>query len=404
MGAMLNAVERHGYPATTLREVVALAGVSNTTFYEQFSSLEECFLATFDEIVARARAEVGRAYRSQSGFEERLRAAFEAYVDLFIAEPAATSLVLVDSLSLGAKGVARRQRAADAFDLLFRQSFDEVPERGEASEVTIRAINGGIRGIVYRCIRSGHPEQLRDHLEDLLQWSLLYQRRGGASAMPGARAAGVRSAGNGPEEEEEEPGWEEPPDSPRSRTTLSQRERILRAAAMVAAERGFGSLSIPAITSAAGISNQTFYENFASAQEAFGVALEILAERTLAVVAAAIEAEEDWVEGVRAGLGALLGYLGEKPMLARLLFIEVLSAGPVALDRVEEDLDCLVEMFNPGAVPAEVGAPPPDVVIEAIGAGIFVVIQNEVAEERTEALPKLLPEIAFIVLAPIMQA
>lgn len=122
------------------------------------------------------------------------------------------------------------------------------------------------------------------------------------------------------------------------------------------------------------------------------------------MVAAAIEAEEDWVEGVRAGLGALLGYLGEKPMLARLLFIEVLSAGPVALDRVEEDLDCLVEMFNPGAVPAEVGAPPPDVVIEAIGAGIFVVIQNEVAEERTEALPKLLPEIAFIVLAPIMQA
>lgn len=141
--------------------------------------------------------------------------------------------------------------------------------------------------------------------------------------------------------------------------TLSQRERILRAAAKVAGEKGFGSLSIPAITAAAGVSNQTFYESFASAPEAFGAALDILSKRTLDRVAAAIEAEEGWIDGVRAGLGVLLGYLGESPMLARLLFIEVLSAGPIALDRVEVVMDRLTALFKPGAIPAEVGAAPP---------------------------------------------
>jgi hypothetical protein len=93
-------------------------------------------------------------------------------------------------------------------------------------------------------------------------------------------------------------------------------------------------------------------------------------------------------------------HLAENSPLARLLFIEVLSAGPIALDRVEVVMDRLTALFNPGAVPVEMGTPRPEIVVEAIGAGIFVVIQNEVAQERTEALGELLGEISFIVLAP----
>lgn len=405
MGAMVEAVARHGYEKTTMTELVALAGVSNTTFYQQFKSVEECFLATFDQIVERASEQVGRAYRSKSNFTERLHAAFESYVDFVITDPAATSLVVVDSLSLGAAGVAHRQGTAEVFEMMFRQSFDQAPERGEVSDLTIRAINGGIRGVVYRCLRNGVPEQLRDHLDELVEWGLLYQRPGGASALHLPEVEPVQST------TESSPGggevgleWDEPPDSPLARSTLTQRERILRAAAIVASERGFGSLSIPAITAAAGVSNQTFYENFSSTQEAFGSALTILGQRTLDRVAEAIEAQTGWVNGVRAGLEALLTYLAENPVLARLLCIEVLSAGPVALDRVEVVMDRLLAMFNPGSVPAQIGAPPTDIVVEAVRAGIFVVIQNEVAQGRTEALPELLREIVFIVLAPIVQA
>ena len=69
--------------------------------------------------------------------------------------------------------------------------------------MTIRAINGGIRGIVYHCVRNGEAERLRDQLWELLDWGLLYQRPGGAGAMPGARAAPTAIYGEGPAEVED---------------------------------------------------------------------------------------------------------------------------------------------------------------------------------------------------------
>jgi AcrR family transcriptional regulator len=51
-GAMVEAVARHGFAGTTLRELVGLAGVSKSTFYQHFESKEDCFLATFDQIIA----------------------------------------------------------------------------------------------------------------------------------------------------------------------------------------------------------------------------------------------------------------------------------------------------------------------------------------------------------------
>ena len=109
-------------------------------------------------------------------------------------------------------------------------------------------------------------------------------------------------------------------------------------------------------------------------------------------------------DGIVTGLKALLTHLAENPLVARLLFIEALSGGPVALDTVEKEMDRLSGMFSPSAIPSDVGTPPPEIALEAIGAGIYVVIQHEVAEGRIEALPELVPEIAFIALAPFEMA
>ncbi len=103
-GAMVEAVARHGYAGTTLRELVRLAGVSKTTFYEHFESKQDCFLATFDEIVAQVAERVGAAYRRGGDFRERLVAGLSAFMDLAVEEPAAASLAAVESLTLGPPG------------------------------------------------------------------------------------------------------------------------------------------------------------------------------------------------------------------------------------------------------------------------------------------------------------
>ena len=125
--------------------------------------------------------------------------------------------------------------------------------------MTIRAIASGIRGVLYRSIRAGHPEQLPGLVPELVEWTMEYQRPDGEEVRRAAAAA----AKPRPETAEKGAGdldWREPPDSPRSRSELTQRERIVRAAGRHVFEKGYASLSIPTISATAGTSNQTFYE------------------------------------------------------------------------------------------------------------------------------------------------
>ena len=107
-----------------------------------------------------------------------------------------------------------------------------------------------------------------------------------------------------------------------------------------------------------------------------------------------------WSDMVVSGLEALLRYTSEKPILSRIPFIESPSAGADVLDRLDRIQDRLLLMFDPDAMPPEVGQPAPQVVLEAIAGGVFAVIQHEVLHERTRELPALLPELSYFALAP----
>ena len=148
------------------------------------------------------------------------------------------------------------------------------------SRVTVRAIVGGIRSLVYRSLRTGESRLASRYTRELMQWGMGYQieaetsRRGcpgrggrtlaalGPEALERAECSAASSGGSSL-------SWEEPANSDRSRAELSQRERIMRATAQVTVENGYAALSIPAISATSGTSNQTFYEHFDSKQTAF---------------------------------------------------------------------------------------------------------------------------------------
>jgi AcrR family transcriptional regulator len=399
---MVEAVARHGYAGTTLRELVSLAGVSKSTFYIHFESKEECFLATFDEIVDQLSHRVAAAYQSGGDFRERLTAALTAFMNLAVEEPAAASLAAVESLTLGAAGVEHRERASRTFEELIQQSFDHSPSPVEVSPITVRAIVGGIRGVAYRRLRANRREELPPLVEQLTDWALRYQqpdREITSRAIAAAeRPANRVESSEGPLDAL--PGWDEPPDSDKSRRALTQRERIHRAAARVVVEKGYAALSIPAISGAAGVSNQTFYENFDSKRDAFIGAFEILVRQALADAAAAFAQEGDRAEAVGAGLRALLEHIAGNELFARLAFFELPTAGPVALDRADATMDSLSAFLEPGTMPTELGEPLPRAMLEAIPTGAWAVIQHEIAHGRSAGLPQLAPELTRIALAP----
>jgi AcrR family transcriptional regulator len=400
-GAMIEAVARHGYAGTTLGELVALASVSRTTFYDHFASKAECFWSTYQAIVDEVSEEVLEACSASGGRGGSLRNALKACAELVATLPDAASLVIVESLSLGSDSAEHRQDTAARFERALREFYAEAVPVSD-SEVAVRGAVGGYRQVVYRSLRQHAEGGLAASAGELADWMLRYRGPKSRHVAPPSffdrlatemGDAARHGSDTGP------PGWEEPPDSPRSRRSLTQRERIVRALGRLSAERGYANLSVPAISTTAGVSNQTFYQEFANKQEAFVVAFEELSGRALGFATEAFAAEREWPHAVTAALFSLLSFIASEPYFARLAYFELSAAGPSGLDRADAMMDRFLAPLEPAALPDNV-EPCTEVVRQAIGGGIWAVIESELHEGRGQRLPELAPELADFALRP----
>jgi AcrR family transcriptional regulator len=170
---------------------------------------------------------------------------------------------------------------------------------------------------------------------------------------------------------------------------LSQRERIMRAIAQLSRDGGYADLTIPAISAAAGTSNETFYAEFANKQAAFLSTFEALAARALAEVATAFDSGGSWPRRAEAGLAAFLAHAASEPLFAALAFEQVPRLGRSGLDRVDavgDELESILSRDAPSL--------PPQVVGKALVGGIWGTIRDEVAAGRRAELRALQPRIA----------
>ena len=90
--------------------MLVAAGVSRRTFYEVFTDREDCFLAAFDEGVARASRYVLDRYDPAARWIERVRAILGGLLAFLDAEPDTGRLLLVGSLGAGSETLKRRQQ------------------------------------------------------------------------------------------------------------------------------------------------------------------------------------------------------------------------------------------------------------------------------------------------------
>lgn len=401
--AMVASVAEHGYAETTVRELATLAGVSKSTFYLHFASKEDCFLATFESIVDRLAEDVAEAFAEPDDLREKMTAGLTVFMRLAVDYPEVASLVAVDSLTLGATGVAHRERASERFEQMMDLSLVDAPGADQLPKQTTRALVAGVRAIAYWRLRAGTQAELPELVEPLIDWALGYLRPTGEMTERAAAAA-AEPAPAAPPTEESLPDWSEPPDSKRSRRVLTQRQRIIRAAAQLVTEKGYDGLTIPGISSAAGISNQTFYEQFEGKRDAFLAAFEELVTETIVVTTAAITGAGDRVEAIGIGIRAMLESIAGSEMFARIAFFELPVAGPLALDRGDQILDAFTTFLTPGVATSELTSELPAVVREAIGGGIFGVLQYELHSGRRGELPQLAPDITRLALAPLEAA
>jgi AcrR family transcriptional regulator len=152
----------------------------------------------------------------------------------------------------------------------------------------------------------------------------------------------------------------------------------------------------------AGVSRKTFYEHFRDKEDcflaAFDAGVQLLVD---AVERATLDAEGEWREHIRAGVRAYLSALSAAPDFARTFLIEVLAAGPHALERraevhgrFAELLKTLHESYRADH-PEEIPQLPDEVFIAVVGA-VNELVSDRVRKGRTADLPELEPVISYL--------
>jgi AcrR family transcriptional regulator/DNA-binding MarR family transcriptional regulator len=180
--------------------------------------------------------------------------------------------------------------------------------------------------------------------------------------------------------------------------SVLQRTRLLDAAVGLVVELGARGLTVRRVTARAGISSKTFYDLFADREECLLAAFDQSVDRIAGVVLPAYGAEDDWVVGVRAGLGALLGLLDGESLLGRFVFVEALACGPRVLERRARLLGDLA-----GVIDAHAGVEAEHVLglltAEGVLGAVCGVIHTRLLESSPGPLVGLLgPLMAMIVL------
>jgi AcrR family transcriptional regulator len=193
--------------------------------------------------------------------------------------------------------------------------------------------------------------------------------------------------------------------APREVVRESQRGRMLEAMAVAVADRGYASTSVADVIARAGVSRKTFYEHFANKEACFLEAYDLGVEVLLGTIESAVEAAPDWLRAVSDGLGAYLETLAANPAFARTFLVEILAAGPQAIERRAAVHGRFAELVaaNHRAARAdmpELHAVPTHRFRSCVGA-IHELVAAHLAAQGAETLPTLLDEIVDVQLALI---
>jgi AcrR family transcriptional regulator len=126
-----------------------------------------------------------------------------------------------------------------------------------------------------------------------------------------------------------------------------QRDRLFRALALVAAEKGYAATTVAHILQRARISRRTFYSLFTAKEDCFLAAYREAMDDALAAVKEACAEGADPAERIRHGARVLAERCREEPAVANLCVVEVLGAGPAGHAARQESMNRFAELVEP---------------------------------------------------------
>jgi AcrR family transcriptional regulator len=188
----------------------------------------------------------------------------------------------------------------------------------------------------------------------------------------------------------------------REEVQRSQRMRLLNAAVAVAGAEGYAAMTVSAVIARASVSRKTFYEQFADREHCFLAAYGSVVERALTGLRAAYGLDAPWPARVEGAIAWALDALASHPLEARVAFVEVLTAGPRALELRDRAMRELEPLLRPGFDAAPAGATVPPSMPAAVVGACGELIGTRVRHGRVAELPELRTDLLFCALAPFV--
>jgi AcrR family transcriptional regulator len=353
--AMVACAAETGYAATRIADLATIAGISTKAFYRQFPDKEACLLATIDAVLEKF------------GTTDPIEAV--------TSQPAAAKLCLLEAPAAGSEGLDRFDRLLA--DLEERALTAAPAASGEPRVEVGRACVGGLVEVTRSRLRQGREEELPQLIQSLRALFSSYRPPPKPLPLPARRSAPATESLEAPD----------------------RAERLIRALAMVVADRGYAQATVGEIVGRAGVSNSIFYSHFRNKEEATLAAIESGCAQIVAAVLPAFRRAGEWPGGVGAAMQALFNFLAFRPALGQLVMVTANEVGATALGRRNRALRPLLEVFGRGSLQPSEALP---VWFEAMAGAVYHLAYTTLRQDGPAALPRLAPVSAYLALVPFL--
>lgn len=166
IGAATGVFAKRGYPATTVDNIVAAAKASVGNFYQHFDGKEDCFLGVFDRVVAESKERITEAIAGREAWSERAYAGLGELLALYISNPLAARIVLIEAQTAGERATERYNGLIDAATAWLREGRAAYPDAAALPETFEQAAVSGTAYFLHQRLLSAEKQSLRGLLAE----------------------------------------------------------------------------------------------------------------------------------------------------------------------------------------------------------------------------------------------
>ncbi len=162
----MEVIAERGIDRASVRLVIARAGVSSRTFYEQFEGLDDCLVEIMDRTLVEVSDLVSRAFDGQESWLDGMRMAVAAVLALWDAQPELAQVCLVETTKGSRTVLEQRQRVVRQFRATVVSRIEH--QVSHPSPLAPEGVLASVMGIAHERIRDGAPGPLVEMLGPLM--------------------------------------------------------------------------------------------------------------------------------------------------------------------------------------------------------------------------------------------